>query len=105
METSTILRQIHFWQTAAKITTYNLPLCFGLLYLFDYIKPQFILHAVAVVSITISIVWWFWAIYAISFLSQILDRSGKDIQEVIREVHEVRDDIHDLKNSSRNRKR
>ena len=105
METSNIIKQIQFWQTAAKITTYNLPLCVGLLYLFDYIKPQFVLHTIAVVSITISIVWWFWAIYAIAFLSKILDQSGKNIKEVMREVHEVKDDIHDLKNSSRNRKR
>lgn len=85
--------QIKFW---GEIYTY-IPILVVSLAIIYYVEIQednnFIINLVFSFTIFISTIWWFYTIYMLTKIAELLSRSKKEIVEVINDTIELKKDI------------
>lgn len=91
----TMLGQIKFWQWLGRLAPMVSLL---VLVLTLFLEPtnwkEYVLIAVASGFGCIAFVWWWWVIYAVKNLTDMLHKSREDFLKVIEDISKLRSDMH-----------
>lgn len=99
LETKYILWQVKIWDWFAKLMPLGIAVAFAVFYYLGYRDWSLIYGVGALFFVTVAVTWWFWVIYTIASIAVVIGNSGKSLQEVIREIKEIRKAINDKKDN------
>lgn len=92
-----ILWQVKTWDWFAKLSPFIVSFSTIGAYFLGYRDWNLVYSVIAVMFVTIAITWWFWVIYTIASIAIIVHNSGRSLEEVIKELKDIRKIINDKK--------
>lgn len=93
MDPDRIVKQAAFWEKYLKALPAIILTSSVVLYAMD-IKPIDILIDVGLILLlTTSIVWWFWILYTILFVSHVIQKSKKNLKDAMKEVNSISEEV------------
>lgn len=99
MDLKYILWQVKTWDVFAKAMPFIISIAVGSFYSLGYRDWNLVYGVGAVFFVCTAITWWFWVIYTIAAIAVVMDNSGKSLDEIIKELQDIRKTINDKKNS------
>lgn len=90
MDAKYVLWQVQVWDWFAKSIPFVISIAAGSFYLLGYRDWNLVYSTGAIFFVTVAITWWFWVIYTIAAIAVVISNSGKSIQEIIKEIREIR---------------
>lgn len=100
MDAKYVLWQVQVWDWFAKAMPFIIAIAGGSFYLLGYRDWNLVYSTGAIFFVTVAITWWFWVIYTIAAIAVVISNSGKSIQEIIKEIREIRKAINDEKDNN-----
>jgi len=95
-----IIWQVKIWDWFAKAMPFIIAIAGGIFYLLGYKDWNLVYSTGAIFFVTVAVTWWFWVIYTIAAIAVVISNSGKSIQEIIKEIREIRKAINDEKDNN-----
>jgi hypothetical protein len=99
LEAKYVIWQVKIWDWFAKAMPFIIAIAGGSFYLLGYRDWNLVYSTGAIFFVTVAVTWWFWVIYTIAAIAIVISNSGKSIQEIIKEIKEIRKVINDEKNN------
>jgi hypothetical protein len=91
-----IIWQITLWDRFAKISPFLLAVIITVLYLLGFRNWDLVVDTAIIMLGIVSIVWWFWILYTIALIAHIIDQSSIRLEDVLKDIRDVKDDIYNF---------
>jgi hypothetical protein len=91
-----VIWQVKLWDRFAKISPVLLVLVTITLYMLGFRNWELAFDTAIIMLGIVSIVWWFWILYTIALIAYVIDRSSTRLEDVLKDIKDVRDDIYNF---------
>jgi hypothetical protein len=95
--TKTILLQATLWEKFAKVSPLIIILSITISYLLGERYWGLAKDIFIIMGITFAVFWWFWVIYTIAVICQILDKSQHGLKDIIIDLRDVHKEISNIR--------
>ena len=85
-----ILWQVNLWDWFAKASPFIISFSAIGFYFLGYKDWTLLINVFIVLGVSISIFWWFWIIYTVASIAIMLNDSGKNLEDVVIQLREIK---------------
>jgi hypothetical protein len=96
MDPKFVIYQATLWDRVARLTPIAIILLTGILYTLGFRNWDLIIDTLMGLALLFFVTWWFWVIYTIMLIAEVLEKSKVNLKDIIQEVKSVKEDLKHL---------
>ena len=104
MEPKFVIWQATLWDKFAKLSPLVILSSLCIFYALGYRDWHLVINVGSIIFVTIAVTWWFWVVYTIGVIAMALNKSNKKLVDVLDEIREAQEEIHELRPRDRKRR-
>ena len=93
-----VFYQAVLWDRFARLSPIVITLSLVIFYLLGFRDWDLIIDTLLVFSFLFFMAWWFWVVWTIMLIANVLEKSKINLQDIIKEVRLFREEMKDLNN-------
>lgn len=93
-----VFYQALLWDRFARLSPFLIATSIVIFYLLGYRNWELLIDTILVFTFLFFVTWWFWVVWTIMLIASVLEKSKVNLQDIIKEVKNFREEMKDLNN-------